>query len=51
MTRGARRRAARSPSGLVERGNRVSIELVTHDAGAVTERDVALARVISRLAE
>jgi 4a-hydroxytetrahydrobiopterin dehydratase len=31
--------------------NRVSIELVTHDAGAITERDVALARVISRLAD
>jgi 4a-hydroxytetrahydrobiopterin dehydratase len=31
--------------------NRVSIELYTHDAGAITERDVALARVISRLAE
>ncbi len=30
--------------------NRVSIELVTHDAGAITERDVALARVISRIA-
>jgi 4a-hydroxytetrahydrobiopterin dehydratase len=29
--------------------NRVSIELYTHDAGAITERDVALALVISRL--
>jgi 4a-hydroxytetrahydrobiopterin dehydratase len=31
--------------------NRVSIELVTHDAKGISERDVALARVISRLLE
>ena len=31
--------------------NRVSIELVTHDAKGITERDVALARVISGLLE
>jgi 4a-hydroxytetrahydrobiopterin dehydratase len=29
--------------------NKVSIELVTHDARGITERDVALARVISAL--
>lgn len=30
--------------------NRVSIALITHDAGAITEKDVALAHVISQLA-
>lgn len=30
--------------------NRVSIALVTHDAGAITEKDVALAHVISEIA-
>jgi 4a-hydroxytetrahydrobiopterin dehydratase len=30
--------------------NRVDITLATHDAGGVTERDVALARLIDRLA-
>lgn len=31
--------------------NRVVIDLVTHDSGGVTEKDVALARRISELAE
>ena len=31
--------------------NRVSIALVTHDAGAITEKDVALAHVISKLVD
>ncbi len=30
--------------------NRVSIDLVTHESNGITERDVALARVISELA-
>lgn len=30
--------------------NRVDFRLTSHDAGAVTERDVALARAIDRLA-
>lgn len=30
--------------------NRVEITLSTHDAGGLTERDVALARIIDRLA-
>ncbi|MGV2832096.1 4a-hydroxytetrahydrobiopterin dehydratase [Myxosarcina sp. GI1(2024)] len=31
--------------------NRVTVSLTTHDAGGITERDFALARVISRLAD
>jgi 4a-hydroxytetrahydrobiopterin dehydratase len=30
--------------------NRVSISLSTHDAGGLTEKDIALARAIDRLA-
>lgn len=30
--------------------NRVSIQLTTHDAGGITEKDLALARAIDRLA-
>ena len=31
--------------------NRVSVDLVTHESGGITERDVALAQVISELAD
>lgn len=31
--------------------NRVSIDLVTHESNGITERDIALARVISELAK
>ena len=31
--------------------NRVTIDLVTHDAGGITERDVALAQVMNELAK